>query len=224
MTRTSGSGTRRRRAAGAARAWPGEPVLAQRRHQVTDIEPAPAPKVTEYVAQAKQCPCCGTVTRGRAAGARAGAGQLRAGGARAGREPDLRPLHPRLAGRRCCCASWPGVAVSAGWMAGIRGEGRRAGRGQRVHGPGPGAAAARGGGARGRDPGPRCRRDCGTCTWPAPRYLTHMHTGDRSADAIDAGGVLPGYAGHHRPRRLRAGTGTSPARCTPGAAPTCSGT
>ncbi len=27
------------------------------------------------------------------------------------------------------------------------------------------------------------------------RYLTHLHTGDRSADAIDAGQVLPGYAG-----------------------------
>jgi hypothetical protein len=27
------------------------------------------------------------------------------------------------------------------------------------------------------------------------RYLTCMHTGDRSAKAIDAGGVLPGYAG-----------------------------
>jgi transposase len=26
-------------------------------------------------------------------------------------------------------------------------------------------------------------------------YLTLMHTGDRSAGAIDAGGVLPGYAG-----------------------------
>jgi transposase len=32
----------------------GAPVTAQRRHQVTDIEPAPAPKVTEYVAPAKQ--------------------------------------------------------------------------------------------------------------------------------------------------------------------------
>jgi hypothetical protein len=29
----------------------GEPAVAQRRHQVTDIEPAPAPRVTEYVAQ-----------------------------------------------------------------------------------------------------------------------------------------------------------------------------
>jgi transposase len=41
----------------------GEPVLAQRRHQVTGIGPAP-PKVTEHVAQARRCPCCGTVTEG----------------------------------------------------------------------------------------------------------------------------------------------------------------
>jgi transposase len=27
------------------------------------------------------------------------------------------------------------------------------------------------------------------------RYLTHLHTGDRSADAAGAGGVLPGYSG-----------------------------
>jgi transposase len=26
-------------------------------------------------------------------------------------------------------------------------------------------------------------------------YLTHLHTGDRSAGAIDAGGVLPGHTG-----------------------------
>jgi zinc-finger binding domain of transposase IS66 len=39
-------------------------VLAQRRHQVTDIEPAPPPKVTQYVAQARQCPRCAAVTEG----------------------------------------------------------------------------------------------------------------------------------------------------------------
>ena len=42
----------------------GEPASAQRRHQVTDVQPAPAPKITEYVAQAKACPCCGAVTEG----------------------------------------------------------------------------------------------------------------------------------------------------------------
>ena len=34
----------------------GEPVTASRRHQVTDIGPPPEPKVTQYVAQAKE-PC-----------------------------------------------------------------------------------------------------------------------------------------------------------------------
>jgi hypothetical protein len=42
----------------------GAPVTAQRRHQVTDIEPAPAPKITEYLAEAKECAGCGTVTAG----------------------------------------------------------------------------------------------------------------------------------------------------------------
>jgi transposase len=42
----------------------GAEVLAQRRHQVTDIEPAPPPTVTEHVAQAKACPWCGAVTEG----------------------------------------------------------------------------------------------------------------------------------------------------------------
>jgi hypothetical protein len=42
----------------------GEPVTASWRHQVTDTGPPPEPKVTHYVAQAKECPCCGTVTEG----------------------------------------------------------------------------------------------------------------------------------------------------------------
>ena len=36
-------------------------VAALRRHQVTDIGPTLALKVTEYVAQAKECPGCGTL-------------------------------------------------------------------------------------------------------------------------------------------------------------------
>ena len=42
----------------------GQEVFAQRRHQVTDIKPAPEPEVTEHVAQSKMCPCCGDVTEG----------------------------------------------------------------------------------------------------------------------------------------------------------------
>ena len=73
-------------------------------------------------------------------------------------------------------------------------EGGRAGEGQRVHAAGAGAAEGRPGGACGRAP---ARAASGTryihlaCT----AYLTHLHTGYRSAEAIDAGGALPGYAG-----------------------------
>jgi len=49
---------------GCGTALAGEPVLAGRRHQVTDTVPAPPPKVTEYVAQAKQCPWCEAVSEG----------------------------------------------------------------------------------------------------------------------------------------------------------------
>jgi hypothetical protein len=48
--------------------------------------------------------------------------------------------------------------------------------------------------ARGRDPGP-CRRGMRYVHLACTAYLRHLHTGDRSAPAVDAGGVLPGYAG-----------------------------
>jgi hypothetical protein len=41
-----------------------EPIWAERRHQVTDIQPAPAPTVVEYRAQAKQCSGCGATSVG----------------------------------------------------------------------------------------------------------------------------------------------------------------
>lgn len=98
-----------------------EPVTAQRRHQVTGIEPAPAPKVTEYVAQAKECPCCGTVTEGELPP------RVRA---RAGYGPET---HAQAANLTCghripvwrstlLLCQLAGIAVSTGWMAGIRGK------------------------------------------------------------------------------------------------------
>ena len=74
------------------------PVTAQRRHQVTDIAPASAPKVIEYVAQAKECAGCGMVTAAELAAyvrARASYGPETCA---PGREPGQRPPHPRLRG------------------------------------------------------------------------------------------------------------------------------
>ena len=171
----------------------GEDVFAQRRHQVTDIRPAPEPEVTEHVAQSKKCPCCGEVTEGvLPAGVRA----------RAAFGPET---HAQAANLTCgnyvpsrraaaLMAQLAGIRVSAGWIAGVRAKAagmvessgfmdlvkellRQA---EAVHADETPARAAKG-----------LRYVHLACT----AWLTHMHTGDRSAAAVDAGGVLPGYAG-----------------------------
>ena len=171
----------------------GAPVTAQRRHQVTDIEPAPAPKVTEYVAQAKECAGCGTVTAGELpAHVRARASY---GPETCAQAANLVSGHhiPVYRATLLLC-QLAGIAVSTGWMAGIRGKAaglvEASGFTDRVRELLKTAPALH------ADETP-ARAAGGTrylhlaCT----RYLTCMHTGDRSADAIDAGHVLPGYQG-----------------------------
>jgi transposase len=169
------------------------PVTAQRRHQVTDIEPAPAPKVTEYVAQAKQCAGCGAVSVGELPAhvrARASYGPETCAQAANLVSGNHIPVY-RATLLLCQLA---GVAVSTGWMAGIRGRAaalvEASGFMDRVR------ELLRAAPAVHADETP-ARAAGGTryvhlaCT----RFLTCLHTGDRSAEAIDAGGVLPGYAG-----------------------------
>jgi transposase len=99
----------------------GEPVAAQRRHQVTDIEPAPAPKLTEHVAQAKRCPCCGAVSEGELPE------HVRA---RASYGPETCAQAANLAvghhipiwRSTVLLCQLAGIAVSTGSMAGIRGK------------------------------------------------------------------------------------------------------
>jgi transposase len=168
-------------------------VFAQRRHQVTDVKPAPAPEVTEHVAQSKLCPCCGTVTEGELPA------HVRA---RASFGPET---HAQAANLTCgnyvpcgrsaaLMAELAGIGVSLGWVAGVRAKAaalvessgfldlvkellRQA---EAVHADETPARAAGG-----------MRYVHLACT----RFLTHMHTGDRSAAAVDSGGVLPGYQG-----------------------------
>jgi transposase len=171
----------------------GAPVTAQRRHQVTDIEPAPAPKVTEYVAQAKECGGCGTVTAGvLPAHVRARASY---GPETCAQAANLVSGHhiPVYRATLLLC-QLAGIAVSTGWMAGIRGKAAALVEASgftehlrellktapAVHADETPARAAGG-----------TRYLHLACT----RYLTCMHTGDRSADAIDSGQVLPGYQG-----------------------------
>jgi transposase len=171
----------------------GEPVLAQRRHQVTDIVPAPAPKVTEYAAQARECPGCGTVTEGELPAhvrARASFGPETCAQAANLTAGHYIPVY-RSTLLLCQLA---GIAVSTGWMAGIRGRAaslvEASGFMDRVRELLKTAPAVHADETPARAAG-GTRYVHLACT----RYLTCLHTGDRSAGAIDAGGVLPGYSG-----------------------------
>ena len=171
----------------------GEEVFAQRRHQVTDIKPAPEPEVTEHVAQSKLCPCCGEAAEGELpAGVRARASFGPEAHAQAANLTSGNYVPSRRAA--VLMAELAGIRVSAGWIAGVRAKAaalvessgftdlvkellRQA---EAVHADETPARAAGG-----------MRYVHLACT----PFLTHMHTGDRSADAVDAGGVLPGYTG-----------------------------
>jgi transposase len=171
----------------------GVPVLAQRRHQVTDIAPAPPPTVTEYVAQAKACPCCGIVSEAvLPAHVRARASYGPEAHAQAA---NLVSGHYIPAARAAqLLAQLAGLPVSTGWMAGIRGKAaaliEASGFAGRVRDLLAGAPALFADETPARAAG-GLRYVHLACT----AYLTLMHTGDRSGQAIDAGGVLPGYAG-----------------------------
>jgi len=171
----------------------GEEVFAQRRHQVTDIKPAPEPEVTEHVAQSKMCPCCGTVSEGELpAGVRARA----VFGPEAHAQAALLTCGNYIPAGRAAglMAQLGGLRASVGWIAGVRAKAAAliesggfmdlvAGllrQAEAVHADETPARAAGG-----------LRYVHLACT----AFLTHMHTGDRSADAVDAGGVLPGYQG-----------------------------
>jgi len=145
------------------------------------------------VAQAKACPRCGTVSEGGLPG------HVRA---RASYGPEV---HAQAANLACGhhvplarAAQLPGqlggVAVSSGWMAGIRGKAAAligaSGFGDRVRDLLRQAPALFADETPARAAG-GLRYVHLACT----AYLTLMHTGDRSGEAIDAGGVLPGYAG-----------------------------
>ena len=169
------------------------PVMAQRRHQVTDIRPVPPPEVTEYVAQAKRCPWCEAVSEGELPGfvrARASFGPeacAQAANLACGHHVPVQRAAELM-------SQLAGVPVSTGWMAGIRGKAaalvEASGFMARVRELLKAAPAVHADETPARAAG-GTRYVHLACT----AYLTHMHTGDRSAGSIDAGGVLPGYAG-----------------------------
>ena len=167
------------------------PVLDVQKLQVFEAAPPPPPVVTEYRVQSKLCPGCGDVTAGTAPGGVTGRVQYG-------------PLiHAKAALATCAhylpvaraaslTAALTGVRVSTGFAAGVRGK-----------------AAARLGPFMDRvrdllrsapvlyaDETPaRAGKQLQYVHVACTEFLTAMHTGDRTKEAINAGGILPGYTG-----------------------------
>jgi transposase len=169
----------------------GAEVAGVQKLQVFDIAPPPPPVVTEYQVQARACGRCGAVSAGQPPAGVTGRAQY---------GPEV---HAQAANLACghylpvaraaaLMGDMTGVAVSAGFMAGVRGRAaarcepftdhvRHLLRQASVLYADETPARAAGG--------------LGYVHVACTEYLTALHTGNRTKQAIDAGGVLPGYAG-----------------------------
>jgi transposase len=169
----------------------GAEVTGVQKRQVFEASPPPPPEVIEYQVQAKTCGNCGAVSIGVAPAHVTGRVQYGPG------------VHARAALAVCAhylpvgraaalVRSLTGVNVSAGFIAGVRG--RAAARlgpfMDRVRVLLRDAAVLYADETPARTSG-KLHYVHVACT----EFLTALHTGGRSAEDIDAGGILPGYAG-----------------------------
>jgi transposase len=166
-------------------------AAGMQKRQVFEAAPPPPPDVTEYQVLAKTCPECEAVSIGLAPAGVTGRVQY---GPLVHASTALAVCANYLPVARAArlVAALTGVQVSAGFAAGVRGK-----------------AAARLGPFMDRvrdllvtaevlyaDETPA--RTAGKLHYvhvACTEFLTAMHTGDRTKEAIDSGGILPGYAG-----------------------------
>jgi transposase len=170
----------------------GEPVLGTpQKRQVFEASPPPPPAVTEYQVAAKECPECGEVSVGLAPAGVTGRVQYGPGvHAKAALAVCANYLPVARAAR--LVAALTGVNVSAGFVAGVRGK-AAALLGpfmDRVRELLPAAGVLYADETPARAAG-KLHYIHVACT----EFLTAMHTGDRTSEAIDSGGILPGYTG-----------------------------
>src|SRR6266508_3282688 len=179
------------RCAGCGHDLADAPVAEMQKRQVFEVPPPPRPLVTEYLVQARVCPACGATSIGQApAGVR---GRVQYGPGVWAHAANLTCANHVPVGRAAGLLSdLLGVGCSVGFVAGARGA--AAGR------LGPFMERVR---WLLREAGVLCvdetpGRAAGGLAYvhvACTGFLTHLHTGGRSADDIDAGGVLGGYGG-----------------------------
>ncbi|MGH3407969.1 MAG: IS66 family transposase [Streptosporangiaceae bacterium] len=169
----------------------GAEVTGVQKRQVFEAAPPPPPTVIEYQVIAKECPGCGAVTEGVAPADVTGRVQY---GPEVHAKAALAVCAHYLPVARAASlvASLTGVAVSAGFVAGVRGKAAA-----RL-GPFMDAVRVllREAGVLYADETPA--RTAGKLHYvhvACTEFLTAMHTGGRTAEDIDAGQILPGYTG-----------------------------
>lgn len=178
--------------AGCGRDLAGAPVSAVHTRQVVDIPPPPPPQVTEYRLITRRCPGCAARTAGSAPAGVSGRGQY---------GPEVCAQTANLVcgnyvpiGRaRRLLAALAGLQPSDGFIATVR---TRAARRLETTFLPHVRALLRQAEIVGVDETParadgRLEYVHVACT----EFLTALHTGRRSAAAIDAGGVLPDFTG-----------------------------
>jgi len=170
----------------------GVPVAAEHKRQVFEAPPPPPrPIVTEYLVQARTCPLCGATTVGQAP--QGVGGRVQYGPGVWAHAANLTCANHIPVGRAAGLLSdMLGVRCSVGFVAGVRGvaAGRLGSFMERVRELLGQAGVLYVDETPGRAGGGLAYVHV-ACT----EFLTHLHTGGRSADDSDAGGVLVGYAG-----------------------------
>jgi len=169
----------------------GEPAVRTERRQVWDITPPPPPYVTEYRKITRVCPCCQAASAGQVPADVTG---------RVVYGPETRAQaanlicghHVPVARAALLLRQMAGIKVSTGWMASIRGRAAAALAPFMEHV----RALLRAAPALNPDETPaRAAKSLAYVHVACTRYLTHLHVAGRSAEDIDAGGVLPGCTG-----------------------------
>lgn len=170
----------------------GTPVVAVHRRQVVEVAAPPPPRVTEYRIVTRACGACGataTATAPASVPARAqyGPGVL----ARAAELVCAHYLPVARAARLMC--SMLGVPVSVGFVASVRGRAARIL--EQAFLPRARQLLRQAGVLHVDETPARAAGGLEYVHVAATKYLTVLHTGGRSTSDIDAGEVLPGYAG-----------------------------
>ncbi|MGH8940781.1 MAG: IS66 family transposase, partial [Actinomycetes bacterium] len=167
-------------------------VDAEHTRQVFEVPPPPPrPIVTAYRVQARTCPLCGTTTIGQApAGV---GGRVQYGPGVCAHAANLTCANHIPVGRAAGLLSdMLGVGCSVGFVAGVRGmaAGRLEPFMERVR-----ELLGQAGVLYVDETPGRAAGELAYVHVACTQFLTHLHVGGRSADDIDAGGVLVGYAG-----------------------------